>query len=245
MTMQEQKQIVRRKRKRRVPYTVAATEQVTHDTWRLLLEGPQLEHQPGQYIIMRRVREDEKPEPHAFSISSAPQAELLELTVKEVGDFTATIGSTRPGETVSVDGPFGRFSYYDHDAGHLVFLAGGIGITPFISMIRDLAERGFDRRVTLIWGNKKERDIVYRSEMEALADRFPQFKLIHVLSEQEAWEGDKGFVGAELLQRELDLIPDSQYFICGPSAMIEIVMQLLLDFNIPGEQIHTEKFTSK
>lgn len=245
MSIVNKKQVVRRKRKRRVSYTIAATEKVTHDTWRLLLAGPRLEHQPGQYIVMRRIRAGEKPEPHAFSISSAPRAEHLELTVKEVGDFTATIGTTRPGETVSVDGPFGSFSYNEHDASHLVFIAGGIGITPFLSMLRDLAYRDFDRQVSLIWGNKAERDMAYRSEIETLAEQYPQFKLVHILSEQETWEGEKGYVGAELLQRELDFAPDSQYFICGPAPMIDIVMQLLLDFNIPHERIHTEKFTAK
>ena len=152
-------------------------------------------------------------------------------------------GGPNPGEDVTLDGPFGQFSYVVHDAKNLVFIAGGIGITPFISMLRDLADRGFDRQVRLIWGNRHERDIVYREEIDALSAVHPQFKLIHILSEQEDWEGEAGFLSPELLQRVLDFHADTQYFICGPAVMNELVVQFLMDFNIAHDKIHTEKFT--
>ncbi|MBN2555255.1 MAG: FAD-dependent oxidoreductase [Anaerolineales bacterium] len=244
MTIQPRPQIVRRKRQRRQAYTIETIQQVTHDTWKLTFNGPPMEHLPGQYLVMRRMREDEKPEPHAFSISSSPFADALEITVKETGDFTATIGGIKPGEDVTLDGPFGQFSYVIHDAENLAFIAGGIGVTPFISMLRDLSDRGFGRNVRLIWGNKHERDIVYRDEVDALSAAYPQFKLIHILSEQEEWEGEAGFVSSELLKRALDFHTDTQYFICGPAAMNDLVVQFLMDFNIAQEKIHTEKFTS-
>ena len=237
--------VVRRKRKRREPYTVKTVERVTHDTWRIEFDGASMPFEPGQYIVLRVNSEGEKPEPHPFSISSSPSNPVLEITVKEVGDFTSTIGELKRGDGVTLDGPFGKFSYVFNDAPNLVFIAGGIGVTPFLSMLRDLTDKAFPRKVKLLWGNKTAQDIAFREEIEDMAQQYQQLDVVHVLSEQEEWSGEKGFIDAELLQRTLDFEPDTQYFICGPPMMNDLVLCLLGDMDIPEDSVHTERFTRR
>lgn len=245
MSVDPARKVVRTRRKRREPYQVRTVQQITYDTWRLEFDGAPMTFEPGQYVVMRVSSEGEKPEPHPFSISSSPSNPIMEMTVKEAGDFTAAIGNLKPGDDITLDGPFGKFSYSFHDAENLVFIAGGIGITPFISMLRDLAEKDFPRNVVLIWGNKHERDITFREEIEELAARFDQFQVMHVLSEQDDWEGEKGYVSAELLKQTLAFDPDTQYFVCGPPGMNDLVLAMLNDMDIPEDRVHTERFTRR
>jgi len=245
MSVDPERKNVRTQRKRREPYKVRTVKQVTHDTWRIELDGSPIVFEPGQYVVMRVSSEGEKPEPHPFSISSSPSTPIIELTVKEVGDFTAAIGNLKPGDDVTLDGPFGKFSYVFHDADNLVFIAGGIGVTPFISMLRDLFEKGFPRNVALIWGNKAERDITFREEIEGFAANHAQFKLTHVLSEQDDWEGEKGYIRVGLLKQALAFEPDTQYFVCGPPRMNDLVLAMLNDMDIPEDRVHTERFTRR
>lgn len=97
--------------------------------------------------------------------------------------------------------PHGIFGFLDHDAPNLIFIAGGIGITPFMSMLRYIHDRKLKRNITLIWGNKTERDIVFRDELEKITMGMPSLKVIHVMSEQDDWPGEKGLIDAEKLRK--------------------------------------------
>ncbi len=122
-------------------------------------------------------------------------------------------------------------------------IAGGIGITPILSMLRHMAATGDDRPVTLIWGNRREDDIVYRKELEALAAGRMNLRIHHVLSEQESWPGLTGFVDAPLLGRVLsDEQLRGQVFLCGPPVMMASVGRALRSMNVPRRRIHTERF---
>ena len=128
---------------------------------------------------------------------------MICFTIKASGDFTARIGEFHPGNWATVDGPYGLFSHLVRApwSEPLIMIAGGVGITPILSMLRHMAATGDDRPVTLIWGNRREDDIVYRKELEALADGPMNLRIHHVLSEQESWPGLTGFVDAPLLGR--------------------------------------------
>ena len=122
-------------------------------------------------------------------------------------------------------------------------IAGGIGITPILSMLRHMAATGDDRPVTLIWGNRREDDIVYRQQLEALAAGPMNLRIHHVLSEQESWPGLTGFVDAPLLGRVLsDEQLRGQVFLCGPPVMMASVGRALRSMNVPRRRIHTERF---
>jgi predicted ferric reductase len=228
---------------RRHPLNVAEVSQETHDAWSLYFEGKHREYEPGQFMILQLVRDGKVSEPHPFTISSSPSRERLSVTVKSSGDFTSTIGDTKISDTAYVDAPYGVFTFFGHDSGHFVFIAGGIGITPFISALRYMYDTKMKRDITLIFGNKTEKDIVFRGELEKMATEMAGLKVVHVMSEQDDWSGEKGNIGAELLERHVDNLQDSQFFLCGPFQMIVAVEKTLRGLGVPKKRIHYERFT--
>lgn len=153
---------------------------------------------------------------HPFSMaSSAEKCDRIEFGIKAVGDFTNTIKDVKPGTKAFLDGPYGVFTtkLYE-DTARFVFIAGGIGITPIISMLVTLAEQSDDRPLTLIYSSKSWEDITYREELEALKQRL-DLEIVHVLREPpEDWTGERGYVDKELLKRYIPKRPATRnYFI--------------------------------
>ena len=144
-----------------------------------------------------------------------------------------------------MDGPYGLFSHLARapQPGPLVMIAGGIGITPILSMLRHMAAAADERPVTLIWGNRREADIVYRQELHAMAAGPLNLRIHHVLSQQPDWPGPTGFVNAPLLQRLLTTEElGGHVFLCGPPPMMASVRRALRSIGVPGRRIHTERF---
>jgi predicted ferric reductase len=166
------------------PFDVTAVVQETHDTCSVYLKGKPIKHKPGQSLTIQLARNGRVSESHPFTISASPGEDRLVISVKSLGDFTSTIPDTMTSDRAYIDAPYGVFSYLNHDAPNLVFIAGGIGITPFMSMLRDLRDRGLERNVLLIWGNKTERDIAFRAELEDMASDMASLRVVHVLTKQ-------------------------------------------------------------
>jgi len=224
------------------PFEVARISKETHDTWSLYFEGKYLDHKPGQFMIIRLVRDGKVSEPHPFTISSSPTSDRLSITVKSVGDFTSTIGDTKISDGAYIDAPYGVFSFFNHDVQDLIFIAGGIGITPFMSMLRYIYDRKLERNVTLIWGNKTEEDIVFKDELEKMAAEMPSLKIVHVMSKQDDWPGERGYVDAEKLKKYVNDFQEGEFFICGPPTMMVMVERTLRDLGVPKKKIHYERF---
>jgi ferredoxin-NADP reductase len=166
----------------------------------------------------------------------------VSISVKSVGDFTATVRHTKTTDGAYIDAPYGVFSYLYHDALNLVLIAGGIGITPFMSTLRYMRDKGIRRNVLLIWGNKTEADIAFRGELEELVAAMPTVRIVHVMSRQQDWPGERGYVDTPLLARYLADVDDPQVFLCGPPVMTGKVIPCLLELGIPKRRIHDERF---
>ena len=153
--------------------------------------------------------------PFSFS-SSAFHPKRLTFTAKPAGDFTASWAEMTPGTPVFLDGPYGAFTLKDRaDKRGSVFFAGGVGITPILSMLRTLAERKDTRPCILFYGSKSREEILFREEIADFESAL-NLRVIHVLSDPEDdWEGDTGFLTPDLLDRELPETPgDYDYYIC-------------------------------
>jgi predicted ferric reductase len=227
---------------RRNPFKVAGVSKETHDTWTLQFEGAHPNYKPGQFMIIQVVRNGNTSEPHPFTISSSPTGEWLSISVKSVGDFTSTIGETKTSDLTYIDMPYGVFSFLNYDAKNLVFIAGGIGITPFMSMLRYIYDKRLDKGVTLLWGNKTKEDIAFREELEKMESQMPSLKVVHVLSRQDDWPGERGNIDAEKLKRYINNFHRSQFFICGPPPMMTAVERTLRELGTPKNRIHYERF---
>jgi predicted ferric reductase len=207
-----------------------------------------LQHLPGQFQFIKAIQSGEVPEEeHPFTISSYYQDDGIHAsTIKESGDFTSTIGRLRPGERVTVQGPFGRFSYLLYpDENEFVFIAGGIGITPFMSMLRHMAYSGAEARVFLFYANRTEKDITFRDELDRIAGgNNPDLKAVHVLeSPPSGWQHETGRVTRDILERHIDgTIEKKAFYICGPSPMMQKMREIARQLRVPKRHIHWERF---
>jgi predicted ferric reductase len=207
-----------------------------------------LRHLPGQFQFIKAIRSGEVPEEeHPFTISSHYQDNGIHAsTIKESGDFTSTIGRIRPGERITVQGPFGRFSYLLHpDEKDFVFIAGGIGITPFMSMLRHMAFSAAETRVFLFYANRTEKDITFRDELDRISQgKNPDLSVVHVLeSPPSGWRQESGRITRDILERHIDgSIQKKAFYICGPPPMMRKMIEIARQFRVPKRHIHWERF---
>jgi predicted ferric reductase len=230
---------------RRNPFTVTKVVQETYDTWSLFFKGKNNGYKPGQFMIIQLLRKGKLSEPHPFTISSSPTSRELSISVKSVGDFTSTIGETTTADFAYIDKPYGVFSFLNYDEKNLVFISGGIGVTPFISMLRYIRDKKLDRNVILIWGNKTSADLAFKDELKNMDDEMPSLSIIHVMSNQNDWQGEKGYINAEKIRRYVNDFDSSQFFICGPPKMMESVIKTLKEIGVPRQRIHYERFAMR
>lgn len=240
---------------KRMDYSVREVKQETGDVWTITLvplEAQSLkDYLPGQFHFLTFFRSPGLPvEEHHWTISSSPaNRDYISSTIKASGDFTSTIDQTRPGDTAAVHGPFGRFSYMLHpEERDLVFIAGGIGITPLMAMLRHMRDTGDNRSVVLLYANRTRESICFREELEKIASgNRPDLTLVHVLSRPEKdWEGESGHVDWEKIQKYCTPNPAGKtYYICAPVQMAENLISILLSKGVPGKQLRREIFSLK
>jgi predicted ferric reductase len=234
-------------RMRRRPWRVRAVERLPGDTWHLRLDADGhdgIGFEPGQFAWLTVGRSPFRITEHPFSISSsAERRDQVRFTIAEAGDFTRTLGSIEPGTTAHLDGPYGAFSYERAQAEAFVFLAGGIGVTPMLSMLHTLADREDARPMWLYYANPRWQDVAIREELDELADRV-DLRVVHVLEQPpDGWTGATGRIGPELLDRELPAqAARFQYFVCGPEPMMDAVEALLHERGVPPARISMERF---
>ncbi len=230
------------------PYLVEDVIPQRGDVWTLALrprghEG--MRFQPGQFawitldISPYRMRE------HPFSMSSSgDNPERLEFSIKALGDFTKTIKDVKPGTKAFLDGPYGVFTTerYWNSAG-FVLIAGGIGITPMMSMLVTACDRNDDRPFLLIYASKSWEDITFREELDELKERL-DLTIVHVLrNPPEDWSGETGYVDKKLLERYIPIHRGTRnYFICAAPKMMDQVEAALHELDVPITNVHMEHF---
>ncbi|MBE9007710.1 ferric reductase-like transmembrane domain-containing protein [Fortiea sp. LEGE XX443] len=218
------------------------------NVWNLVLRPrghAGIHFQPGQFAWLTLEISPFRMREHPFSFaSSAEHLDRIEFGIKATGDFTNTIKDVKPGTKAFIDGPYGVFTTdrYENTAG-FVFIAGGIGITPIMSMLVTLAERKDERRLLLIYANKTWEDVTYREEIEELKDKL-DLTVIHVIKEPpEDWSGESGYVDKERLKRYIPKRPATRnYFICAVPKMMDQVEKALHELEVPVTNIHMEHF---
>jgi len=238
---------------RRHPYTVQEVRKETDDVWSVKMAPPEgravYDYLPGQFHFLTFFRSPGLPvEEHHWTISSSPaRKDSITSTIKAVGDFTSTMGQTRPGDTVAVHGPFGRFSYMFHPEDRdLVFLAGGIGITPIMSMLRYMRDTGDTRFVLLLYANRKQSQIVFRDELDEIAKgKHPDLTLVHVLSRPgDKWNGETGHLNRKKIEKYCGTdLGGKSFYVCGPLKMADALISTLQDMGVPQRKIRREIFS--
>jgi len=240
--------VIKPRRLRRNPFPVLAVDRLGPKVAGLTLGLPQgtgFPHSPGQFALIKPLKSDLKEEEHPFTISSPPGQEgSISFSIKASGDFSRSVPDLKPGDLIRVDGPYGRFGYLFHPPADLVFIAGGIGITPMMSMLRQLAWAKDGRAVTLVWSGRTLEDLVFREELEKLGQRLAGLKTHLVLTRDQDWRGPRGRLNRNLLKGLLRGVGhETRFFVCGPPEMMGSVTRDLKGLGYPSGRIHTERFS--
>ena len=202
---------------------------------------------PGQFAFFSFKSEKQKFQEHPFTISSSPDDNYLSITVKELGDFTKTVAQLNVNDPVLVEGPFGRLSYIVHpDELETVFIVGGIGITPIISMLKYMSAHDPNRKVLLIWGMNTMADQVAKETFKEIAAKMKNLIIAPVISKDDTYDGEKGFIDQAMIQKLVDKASIDQsvvgYYICGPSILMDHIREDLLAIGVNQKRVHFEKF---
>jgi predicted ferric reductase len=242
--------VVKPIQQKRRPYRVAEVRNEGGGTWTLALEpdghSGLKRFNPGQFAWLTLGSSPFAVREHPFSLSSAPeQLPRIEMTIKELGDFTEAIGATRPGHVAYLDGPHGIFSYEKLPAAPgFVFIVGGVGITPVISMLRSMRARREQRPLWLFYANPTAGSSIFIGELDAIAVEL-HLTIVHIVQEPpEGWDGESGYLTEAMLVRYVAAEGRDRlhYFLCGPPPMLEAAEGFLKDLCVPRRQIHVEIF---
>ena len=243
----EVKSIINELHPQRLDLTVSEITQETASAKSIKLvneSGCQPPFQSGQYINIfvdaGGVRTS-----RPYSIASSPtQIGHYEITVRKVEDGFVSdylLNELKPGDKISSSSPSGNFHYNPLFHGNqLALIAGGSGITPFMSMIRELSDKNLKRRLHLFYGCRVEDDVIYRTELDRIASAHKNFTWDLIVSEPtSSYRGHAGFINADFIKQRLDGL-DWTFFICGPPAMYQFCVPELEKLQIPARKIKVE-----
>jgi predicted ferric reductase len=230
----------------RRPYRIAAVRPERGDSVTLSLRADGhrgFRFSPGQFAWLS-TRSPFQITGHPFSLASSAERRdgTVDLTIRNLGDFTATLATVPAGQRVWLDGPYGAFTPGDAADLH-VLIAGGIGITPMMCMLRTLADRGDRRRLVLLYANGDWDGVTFREELDDMAGRVA-LTVVHILEDPPAgWTGETGRLSEDILRRHVPApFAGHEYFICGPGPMMDAAERILAGLDVPVPKVHTERY---
>lgn len=230
---------------------LAETERVTHNVTTFRLKTPDgrpipFDHHPGQVLTLSGTPGG-VPTKRSYTIASSPNwRDSVEITVKreEHGLVSRWLhDELRPGDTLDVESPNGTFYFTGEEADSIVLIAGGVGITPMMSIARYLTEKEWQGEIHLVLGFRTEADLIFRDEVAALAARNPNLHVVTALTRpNRSWTGRQGRVDATLLAEVLPDVAARRAYICGPLTMMDSTKANLVALGMPQANIHMEAF---
>ena len=230
---------------------VVSNENVTRDMRRLVVrlvepaEG--FTFFPGQYVDFT-VPGTEETRSFSMANTSSLESGQLEFVIKIYpGGLFSEFLDTKVdvGDRLDVTGPFGVFTLRDNPTAPLVFLGGGAGMAPILSLLRSMAERGIDRPATFYYGARTAADLCFEDELRELEQRLPAFRYVPALSESAdaGWDGEVGLI-TDVVRRHAADLTGADAYICGPPPMVEAALELLPRLGVDEKRVFYDKFTT-
>ncbi len=225
--------------------------EVAEDTMAFHFEKPTgWTFKPGQYVDMTLLdppETDSEGNIRSFSIASAPQeSTLMVATRMRDTAFKRALRTMPLGTQVRVEGPLGSFTLHSNASRPAVFLAGGIGITPFRSILVNAARTGLENRIVLFYSNRRPEDCAFLQELQEIGDDNKNCQIIGVMTEMEKskrqWNGEIGFVDKVMLGRFIPDVAAPIYYIAGPPAMVAAMKKTLANARVNEDDVRSEDF---
>ncbi|GAA1970856.1 2Fe-2S iron-sulfur cluster binding domain-containing protein [Amycolatopsis minnesotensis] len=230
---------------------VVSNDPVTHDLRRLVLklvEPTELNFFPGQYVDIA-VPGTEHTRSFSMANTSSRIDGRLEFVIKVYpgGVFSEFLAEkVETGDRLELTGPFGVFTLRDAPDADLIFLGGGAGMAPILSLLRSMADRGIDRSATFYYGARSKKDLCFEEELRALEDRLPDFRYVPALSEpadDDVWDGETGLI-TDVVRRLATKAAGADAYVCGPPPMVEAAIELLPALGVEDKHVFYDKFTT-
>ena len=190
---------------------------------------------------------DSEGDSRAFSIASSPHEEMLMVATRMRDTaFKRVLGGMPLGAQVKVEGPFGDLVLHNNQARAAVFLAGGIGITPFRSMVVRAAKEQLPHHLFLFYSNRRPEDAPFLEELKSLERRNPNFRFVGTMTDMarsgRSWDGETGYLDHEMLSRYLEGAASPIYYVAGPPAMVTALREMLNHAGVDDDDIRMEEF---
>ncbi len=222
---------------------VEAIRKETDNTFSMLVKPDRgkMNFKAGQFCFLR-IDKNKLHARHPFTIASSPKDAHLQFTIKRDGRFTRTAEKMKAGEEVAVDGPYGQFFIEEHEK-DLVFIAGGVGITPFRSMIKQMADLGTDKKVALLYCCRRKEDIIFKSFFDSIDE--PWFKKTYVLSRGDTEDSEdykKGHINKDIIRESIIDFRSPTFYICGSESLKRDVVEMLAELGVEKNSIKIEDF---
>ena len=209
---------------------------------RLEPKNSPLEFRPGQFVFVSFNSKITTKEPHPFTISSSCHKKEIIFSIKKLGDFTGKLKELREGIDAKLEGPYGKFSFVDYPSEDYLFIAGGIGITPFLSMARSISDAPEEysfKSIDLYYSVKKEKEAVFLKELENISKNLPKNKKLNIFLHVS---DKKGHIDSKYILGNSKTLNDRNIFICGPPAMMESLKKQFILSGVKKNKIKTEEF---
>lgn len=204
------------------------------------------EYQAGQAVDLTLQIDGLDDDTRHFTIASAPgQPEIAVATRLQDTSFKNALRGLEPGVEVSIDGPSGSFLLHDDDSRPGVFLAGGIGITPFRAMIHDIVRADRPHAATLFYSNTHPEDAAFLDELQELASSHPRLEVIPTmtgLDDDADWTGETDHIDEAMLRRHLGDLDGPVFYAAGPPDMVRDMQTMLREAGVPNDAVRTEAF---
>jgi len=209
--------------------------------------GENVEFEPGQYFwveLLDPPYEDEKGPRRHITVVTSPTEGVLGLATR-IRDtaFKRSLVEMPEGASVDVEQPKGSFVLPEDTSKQYVFVAGGIGITPFRSMLRYIADKGLDYDITLVYSNRDVESTAFLDELKELESVVPRCRVIFTMTDDPSWEGDKRMLDAEVLRELLGDLESFHFMIAGPPPMAKSVEASLLEAGLSEGQVQSDSFS--
>lgn len=214
------------------------------------LQGNRFEFLPGQYINLAlpdAALPDAAEPTHTFSIASSPDEPDLMVATRMTGsDYKQALAALPPGSQAQVEGPDGKFVFDVPETVPVVFLAGGIGITPFRSMLKYELQHKSAHNIRLVYSNRTPQDAPFFHELQDLAKANPKLQLLATMTEPQksspAWNGETGHIDANFLRKHVRELSTAVCYTAGPPKFVKAMKQALQEAGVPSEQVRAEEF---
>lgn len=203
----------------------------------------ELEYKAGQFFFVTIMPSGKELTKH-FSFSSSPtEKEHIEFTKKFTdSEFSTALKMLKVGDWARIDAPYGEFTYDDEQ--NVGMLAGGIGITPLISICKFCTDLQLSTKITLLYGCRTENDIAFKKEFEEMQRQNRNLKIVFTVNEANPnWKGAVGLITADMVKREIPEYKETMFYTCGPPAMVDVMEKLVESLGLPKTQLKREYFS--